>query len=98
MMSCDSLDGFAGFSASDVRNACNGAMGLIGTFIESTMAGLNWNSNLTLHGNATLIDDSDNLVVDRITKGRYTGNVVLNGQLTSSFCASFAGKRETTSQ
>ena len=83
----------AGALDAQVEAACNSALGLIGGFIETLLAGLRWDSNLSLHGSTTLIDDDDTLVVDRMYGGQYFGTVVISGSRSSPFTATFSGAR-----
>ena len=82
-----------------LEGACEATTNLVAMFIESTLFGLNWDSNPTLQGTCTLLDDlddhpaNDDLVVEDIIDGQYTGSVVLSGAKSSPFTATFEGQR-----
>ena len=98
LLNCNNLSSpIPGIGDSAVQGACNFAVTLIGTYIESLLSGLQWDSTLSLQGTCSLIDDDDNLVVDRLTNGVYSGSVVISGSTNASFEAVFAGERETSS-
>lgn len=94
LVNCDGLGGIGGFAETQVRDACNAAMGLIGNFIEATIGGLRWDSNISLSGSCTVIDDDDNLTVERLINGRLDGTVVISGATTSPLTATFDGERK----
>jgi hypothetical protein len=95
LLNCNNLSSpIPGIGDSAVQGACNFAVNLIGTYIESMISGLQWDSNLSLQGTCSLIDDDDNLVVDRLTNGVYSGSVIISGSNNASFEAVFEGERE----
>jgi hypothetical protein len=80
-----------------IEDACNGALGFIGSFLDATIAGLKWDSYLSQQGSVTLLDNQNNdLVVDVLKNGVYSGTVVINGATTSPFNATFKGERVVT--
>jgi hypothetical protein len=95
LVSCQGME-VAGIS---LEGACEAATNLVSLFIESTLFGLNWDSNLTVQGTCTILDDkddhpaNDDLVIEDIIDGQYTGSVVLGGSKTSPFTATFEGWR-----
>ena len=95
LVSCQGLE-VAGVS---LEGACEATTNLVALFIESTLFGLNWDSNLTLQGTCSLLDDldddpgNDDLAVEDIINGEYTGSVVLSGAKSSPFTATFSGAR-----
>ncbi len=88
ILDCSSLGSGA------IEDACNGALGFIGGFLDATIAGLKWDSNLSLQGSVTLLDTlGGDLIVDVLKNGVYSGSVVINGSITSPFDATFEGER-----
>jgi hypothetical protein len=84
----------ASLGSGAIEDACNGALGFIGGFLDATIAGLKWDSNLSLQGSVVLLDNQgSDLVVDVLTQGVYAGTVVINGAVTSPFDATFEGVR-----
>ncbi len=93
LLDCSNLDSILGIPQQDIQNACEGATDLISGFVEVSLNGLKWDSTLSLYGSCLLLDDHDDLVVDRLIDGAYTGTVVLSGSTTSEFSADFEGER-----
>ncbi|MBR57716.1 MAG: hypothetical protein CMH54_06610 [Myxococcales bacterium] len=93
LLNCEDLGSILGIPQEDIQNACISATGMIGGFIQVSLNGLKWDSNLSLYGSCLLLDDHDDLIVDRLINGQYTGTVVMSGSTTSEFSAEFEGTR-----
>lgn len=70
------LDGI-GISEQDLLNACNSVLATIMGPVMQSIATLSLPSQLFLQGSATFLDDDDNLTVDRIVDGVWTGEVTM---------------------
>lgn len=70
------LDGI-GITEQDLLNACNSVLSTIMGPVMQSVASLNLPSQLFLEGTATFLDDDDNLTVDRIVDGVWTGEVTM---------------------
>ncbi len=87
-ISSNILDGI-GISEQDLLNACNGALStMLGPVMQSISA-LSLPSQVFLQGSATFVDDDDNLVVDRIIDGVWTGEVTMDNQTVGAVKGDF---------
>ncbi|MBD90269.1 MAG: hypothetical protein CL940_08020 [Deltaproteobacteria bacterium] len=69
-----------GATEANIEGFCEDAITLIVTPVEIILANLALDSQLRLQGHATLIDESQNLIVDHIIDGIYVGHVEVDGQ------------------
>jgi hypothetical protein len=69
-----------GVTESNLEDFCEDAITLIVTPVEIILANLALDSQLRLQGHATLIDDTQNLIVDHIIDGIWIGHVEVDGQ------------------
>jgi len=82
-----SIGGFGalGIDEEDVEDFCVDAVTTIVSPVQFVIGGLAIDSQLRMSGNATLRDDDDDLVVDRIDDGNYLGHFESDGQEGSPF-------------
>ncbi len=71
----NSILGKLGLSVSTVKGICDSAVNLLVLPLEQMLGGLALDSNLSLNGTAVLEDDDDDLKVDQIVDGVWTGNI-----------------------
>ena len=83
-----------GGSLQDVTNFCNGMIDLLLQPLEMFIGALSLDTNLSLEGNAVLIDQDCDLKVDRITKGIYAGQMQGNGQSQGTFTGTFEATKK----
>ena len=69
-----------GATEQNIEGFCEDAITLIVTPVEIILANLALDSQLRLQGHATLIDETQNLIVDSIVDGVYVGHVEVDGQ------------------
>ena len=62
--------------------------------LEMFIGALSLDTNLSLEGNAVLIDQDCDLKVDRITKGIYAGQMQGNGQSQGTFTGTFEATKK----
>jgi hypothetical protein len=74
-----------GATESNLEDFCEDAITLIVTPVEIILANLALDSQLRLQGHATLIDDTQNLIVDHIIDGIWIGHVEVDGQEGAEF-------------
>ena len=86
------LDGI-GVSEQDLENFCTNSITFVVSPVEQVLGGLALDSQLRLQGHATLNDDDDDLRVDRITDGVYTGHVESGGQEGNAFSGTWHAER-----
>jgi len=81
------IGGFStlGISVQDVENFCVSAVTIIVTPVEMVLGALAIDSQLRMSGHATLVDDSQNLLVDRIEDGAFLGHFESDGQAGPPF-------------
>lgn len=76
-----------------VCNAGEGVITLVTTVLTTFIDQLTFDSRLRLQGQCTLVDDDNDLIVDRIINGTYTGNIEYEGAQGGTFSATFSGAR-----
>ncbi|TNF25296.1 MAG: hypothetical protein EP329_23335 [Deltaproteobacteria bacterium] len=83
----DAIGGFSaiGISEQDVEDFCVDGITLIVTPVQIVLGGLALDSQLRMSGNATLLDDDDDLNVDEIQNGHFLGHFESDGQQGSPF-------------
>lgn len=69
-----------GANEQNIEGFCEDAITLIVTPVEIILANLALDSQLRLQGHATLVDETQNLIVDHILDGVYLGHVEVDGQ------------------
>ncbi|MBN1947256.1 MAG: hypothetical protein JW797_16420 [Bradymonadales bacterium] len=76
-----------------IEGFCNSAIELVfGTFFESFVSALSFDSVMQMRGDVTLVNDDTDLDVERLTDGEYVGNITVNDRSTP-FTATFVGQR-----
>jgi len=83
-----------GGSKQDVVGLCTGAIDFLLTPIDMFLGALTLDTELSLQGNALLLDDDCDLLVDQITKGKYTGQVQTSAASQSAFTGTFEAIRK----
>ena len=81
-------------SEKDVEKTCNKAVDLFGGFVESFLSGLQVNTNLSLRGQCTLVDKDEDLKVDELKNGHYSGQIETGKGKASSFTGTFEAKKK----
>lgn len=98
MLGCGSiaeaLDDLGLFSADQIEEACVDAVGLLVLPIQTTLLGLETDSLVTLEGSATLRDFDNDLLVDAMEEGEWTGFVVVGGASGNPFIGFWDAIRE----
>ena len=93
IIDCESIaDGFVGdllsaigIDQDDVEGFCLSAVGLIVSPIEEVIGSLKLDSQLRIHGKATLLDDDDDLYVDILENGFWWGHIEIQSEEGSEF-------------
>lgn len=82
-----SIGGFGvlGISEQDVEDFCTSAVTTIVSPVQFVLGGLAIDSQLRMSGNATMIDQDDDLKVDKIVDGHFLGHFESDGQQGSPF-------------
>jgi len=97
MIGCDGIaDSLSslGIDEQDIYDACLGAVTILVIPIESFLIGLETDSLIKLTGDATLHDDDDDLIVDRIEPGLWDGQVLIEGAAGNPFVGTWDAFRE----
>ncbi len=83
-----------GVDRDDVTAFCESAIVFLVAPAVSVLQGLAADSRLRLRGSATLLDENDDLEVDLITDGEFTGSVEVEGMAGSEFSAVWHATRQ----
>jgi hypothetical protein len=83
-----------GGTSQDVVNLCNNAVDFLLTPVDMFLGALSLDTELSLQGSALLADDDCDLKVDRITNGKYIGQIQTSASSQSSFTGTFEAKRK----
>jgi hypothetical protein len=93
IVGCDgiakSLDKWVDYD--DTFKACKGTV----TLLESYLIGLAVPSVVSLKGSCTMVDENDDLVVDKLTDGVWAGQVQINNATGSTFSGEWSAVRQT---
>ena len=97
IIDCQAIaDGFVGdvlealgIDKSSVENACTSVVGLIVSPIESMIMGLAIDSKLRIHGKCIMVDENDDLMVDKLVEGYWWGHVEIGSDEGSEFEGDF---------
>ena len=81
-------------SSHDIEKVCNAAVSSLGGFVGSFLGALQIDTDMSLRGQCTLVDENDDLRVDKLTKGTYYGEIETGKGKSSAF----TGKFEATKQ
>ena len=83
-----------GGSEQDLVNLCNGAVDFLLTPVDMFLGALTLDTELSMQGSGTLVDEDCDLLVDRITKGKYSGQIQTSASAQSSFTGTFEAVRK----
>jgi hypothetical protein len=89
----DLLDGL-GISNQQLEDFCDGAVGILISPIEEVLGALHFNSSIWLNGGCTLLDQTDDLIVDKLINGFWIGAMEIDGQVGSPFDGTWSGVRK----
>lgn len=84
----DILDAI-GVDQDEVEDACTSVVGFIVSPIESIIGGLAIDSKLRIHGKCTMVDDNDDLMVDKLVDGFWWGHVEIGSDEGAEFEGTF---------
>jgi hypothetical protein len=84
-----------GISAQQLQGFCDGAVGILINPIEEVVGSLHFNSSLWINGGCTLLDQTDDLIVDKLINGYWIGVMNIEGQQGSQFKGTWSGVRKT---
>lgn len=79
-----------GIDEGDIEGFCTSAISVIVQPVMFILSGLAVDSQLRMSGHATLVDDNDDLHVDRIVEGTFLGHFESDGQEGSPFTGVWA--------
>ncbi len=89
-----SILGKLGLSENTVKGFCSGTLGLIVLPLEQLIGGLALDSKLSLNGYCTMVDNNDDLKVDKLIDGVWVGNIVVEGANGKQFKGDFTATRQ----
>jgi len=78
-----------GIDEDDVEGACTSVVSFIVSPIEELISGLTFDSKLRIHGKCIMLDEDDDLLVDRLLEGRWWGHVEMGGDEGAEFEGDF---------
>ena len=82
-----------GATEDNIADFCTSSVTFIVQPVELLLGALALDSQLRLSGHATLVDQTNNLIVDRIIDGIYLGHVEVDGQEGPEFDGSWHALR-----
>jgi hypothetical protein len=88
----DVLDAI-GIDNDDVESACVSVVSFIVSPIEELISGLTLDSKLRIHGKCRMMDEDNDLMVDRLVEGFWWGHVEIGAEEGAEFEGDFAGER-----
>ena len=88
------LDGI-GLEEKDIEKYCKTTISLLLSPLEAWIGSLAIDSQLWLTGQCTLLEETDDLYVDKLLDGKYSGTVEIEGGAGPSFKGSFSGVKQT---
>jgi hypothetical protein len=102
LIDCEALgNGFVGdilnvigVGSGTIVNFCNDAEEWIISPVEGWIAGLATSSRLRLQGKCTLVDENDDLFVDRLAEGQWWGKVEVSSGEANSFEGTFEATKK----
>jgi len=86
--------GKLGLSESTVKGFCDTTVSLLVLPLEQYIGGLALDSNLSLTGKCMMEDNNDDLKVDKLTDGVWTGTINVQGAAGKAFKGDFAATRQ----
>ena len=78
-----------GIDKDDVEDFCNQAVGTIVSPVEEMITGLALDSKLRIHGKCTMLDEDDDLYVDRLVDGLWWGHEEIESEEGAEFNGDF---------
>jgi hypothetical protein len=87
------LGGINIVSRSRIEQWCTSAMSTTGTAANYLINGLEIDTRMDLQGELTFVEESDDLVVDRLTEGSWWGSIRTSEEAAPPFSGDFAGER-----
>lgn len=83
-----------GGSEQDLVKLCGSAIDFLLTPVDMFLGALTLDTELSMSGSGTLVDDNCDLLVDRITKGKYSGQIQTSASAQSTFTGTFEAVRK----
>ncbi len=90
----NSILGKLGLSESTVKGFCDTTVSLLVLPLEQYIGGLALDSNLSLTGKCMMEDNNDDLKVDKLTDGVWTGTINVQGAAGKAFKGDFTATRQ----
>lgn len=82
-----------GVDKDQVKDVCTSAVGLIVNPIEEMIGGLALDSQLRVHGKCRMVDENDDLMVDKLIEGLWWGHVEISGEEGAEFEGDFTATK-----
>jgi hypothetical protein len=101
IVDCEAIaDGFVGdilgaigMDKDQVKGFCLSAVGFIVSPVEELISGLSLDSKLRVHGKCRMLDETDDLLVDKLLDGLWWGHVEIGGDEGAEFEGDFEAVR-----
>lgn len=88
------IAGWFGGSTNDVEKVCDTAVSSVGGFLGSFLGALQIDTKMSLHGQCTLVDEDNDLKVDKLTKGAWFGQIETGKGKSSAFTGTFEATKQ----
>ncbi len=82
-----------GVNQATLEGFCNTAETFILGPIEGLIGNLALDSRLRIHGQCRMVDENDDLIVDKLVEGQWWGHIEVNNQQGNEFQGTFEGER-----
>jgi hypothetical protein len=82
-----------GVNPSTLEGFCNTAETFLLGPIEGLIGNLALDSRLRIHGQCRMVDENDDLIVDKLVEGQWWGHIEVNNQQGNEFQGTFEGER-----
>ena len=96
IIGCDgiakSLDNWVDYD--DTYKACKSTVTLLVAPVQSYLESLATPSFATLQGSAKMVDEDDDLIVDRLTDGKWSGQILIQNATSSNFSGTWEAVRK----
>jgi len=89
----DLLDAI-GISNGQLESFCDGAVSFLISPLEEVIGALHFDTSLWLNGGATMLDQNDDLIVDKLINGFWLGSMQIDGATGSQFEGTFHATRK----
>jgi|GEM_PF-2413264 len=83
-----------GITSQQLQDFCDGAVGILINPLEEVVGALHFTSKLFINGGCTLLDQTDDLIVDKLINGYWIGAMEIEGQMGSEFKGTWSGTRK----